>query len=58
MANSSTSKTTINIKKNHAIQQKELKKWKKAVKSAVKDKKYTADMKELGSDDSGLEIYF
>jgi hypothetical protein len=57
MANSNTEKITFNMPlelKNQAMQQKELKKWKRAAKSAAKDKKYTADMKEFGNDDGGL----
>lgn len=57
MTNSNTKKITFNMPvelKNKAMQQKELKKWKRAAESAAKDKEYTADMKEFGSDDGGL----
>lgn len=51
MTNSNTEKITFNMPvelKNQAMQQKELKKWKRATESAAKDKKYTADMKGFG----------
>ncbi len=39
------------------VRQKELERWKRAAESAAKDKKYTADMKEFGSDDGGIYEY-
>ncbi len=39
------------------VQQKELERWRMAADTAAKDKKYTADMKEIWNDDGGLYEY-